>query len=129
MMKADELDIWIAEHVFDFHYDEELQSWCGRDEGGERFLVQSVAFTSEEFARVKREIARRGWIWQVISPVRGQVYSFAIYDPSGNVTHDLDGKAVAGARTLAVEHAETEELAGCCAFKVAVEVMDVEDTG
>jgi len=120
-----ELDTWIAEYGFGLEYDAELRSWCGRNEEGERFLIQSIAFTSGEFPRVKREIERCGWIWQAAYCLGGG-HDFAIFDPDGSVVHSLDGKETEVARILAVEHAETEELAGCLAFKAAVEATDGE---
>ena len=116
--KIRELDAWIAEHAFGVE--------VARDANGAPYHAAGVLYGTvvawiphytrdpEAFSLVKREIERRGWSWMATGSVGSS--HFAIWD------HVRDsGSTPAGhAPEMGWGSGNTEELAGCLAFKAAL---------
>lgn len=122
-MTEKELDKWILENVFGWT-DVEWKGaggnaistwpagWIGRspeDQQFKRYSEGGFCAKPEQFARVKREIEKRGWDWGAgyrRSQLLEYRYRFLIYYSGVQLG---DG------------YAETEEMAGCVAVKEAIE--------
>lgn len=112
-----ELDVWIAENVFDVE--------VARDANGEPYnakcVIGSVPFgwipqyTTDDrwLGKIKREIERRGWSWQASGGPVGKWYKFVIWD---HVRSGSDGEIP----QIGWAEAATEGLAGCLAMKEAM---------
>jgi hypothetical protein len=110
------LDAWIAEHGMGWKDRDGV--WVEPDSTVMYFPSVkdwNPTVNPAHFADVKREIERRGWSWQAYSPTHSNGYfRFAIYAAP-------DRALAQTIRKIGEEIAETEEIAGCLAFKQAVE--------
>ena len=114
-----ELDEWLAVNVFG--WTQIGRTWSKSWKAGQETRLMPPAYTRDprSFQDIKREIERRGWSWQAQSPIGGAYYRFAIFAAK---EHDLApyvpkiGEGVG----------ESEEIAGCLAFKAAVEAKGLD---
>lgn len=113
-----ELDAWIAEHGFgvEVKRDADGVPYDAAGVTGDRIIAWIPHYTriSSWFDLVKREIERRGWSWMATGSNRG--YHFAIWDH----VRESGGTPAGYAPELGRYGGETEELAGCLAFKEAL---------
>lgn len=110
-----ELDVWLAENVFGIEVE------YGTDGPYERETGMSVWFYTQLpqlFAAVKREIEQREWRWGGESHPDGW-YWFRIWKEEAT-----DDPLQVSVTMLGKRYERSEELAGCLAFKAAVEAMD-----
>jgi len=106
------LDAWIAEHGFGIcvKYDRDGEPYNADGIIGDQIIswVHPYSRHPMAFTLIQREIERRGWDWGIgyhKSRPRAKRYDFLIYMDDEQLGH---------------EYAETEELAGCLAFKAAI---------